>query len=166
MPDARGLGYHVSHFASHQEFGPVMRIFGLGLPELLIILAIVCILFGPVLFKKINKQVKATGKAAKKGIENGAKAAGSDVDLDRYRQKRRARQGRELPGSRRQDVRGRRGRRACQDSRQDLRFYPDNREGREVKRLMRMAMTMLVAMGMVVPMRLGRVGRRYDKLAV
>lgn len=59
-----------------------MRIFGLGLPELLIILAIVCILFGPVLFKKINKQVKATGKAAKKGIENGAKAAGSDVDLD------------------------------------------------------------------------------------
>ena len=29
MPDARGLGYHVSHFASHQEFGPVMRIFGL-----------------------------------------------------------------------------------------------------------------------------------------
>jgi sec-independent protein translocase protein TatA len=82
MPDARGLGYHVFHFASHQEFGPVMRIFGLGLPELLIILAIVCILFGPVLFKKINKQVKATGKAAKKGIENGAKAAGSDVDLD------------------------------------------------------------------------------------
>ncbi len=59
-----------------------MRIFGLGLPELLIILAIVCILFGPVLFKKINQQVKATGKAAKKGIENGAKAAGSDVDLD------------------------------------------------------------------------------------
>lgn len=59
-----------------------MRIFGLGLPELLIILAIVCILFGPVLFKKINKQVKATGKAAKKGIENGAKAAGRDVDLD------------------------------------------------------------------------------------
>ena len=59
-----------------------MRIFGLGLPELLIILAIVCILFGPVLFKKINKQVKATGKAAKKGIENGAKAASSDVDLD------------------------------------------------------------------------------------
>ena len=59
-----------------------MRIFGLGLPELLIILAIVCILFGPILFKKINKQVKATGKAAKKGIENGAKAAGSDVDLN------------------------------------------------------------------------------------
>ena len=59
-----------------------MRIFGLGLPELLIILAIVCILFGPILFKKINKQVKATGKAAKKGIENGAKAAGSEVDLD------------------------------------------------------------------------------------
>ena len=59
-----------------------MRIFGLGLPELLIILAIICILFGPALFKKLNKQVKETGKAAKKGIENGAKAAGTDVDLD------------------------------------------------------------------------------------
>lgn len=59
-----------------------MRIFGLGLPELLIILAIICILFGPALFKKLNKQVKETGKAAKKGIENGAKAAGADVDLD------------------------------------------------------------------------------------
>lgn len=76
------MGYHVSHSASFKSLERVMRIFGLGLPELLIILAIVCILFGPVLFKKLNKQVKATGKAAKKGIENGAKAAGSDVDLD------------------------------------------------------------------------------------
>ena len=82
MSDAGGLGYHVSHFASIKSLEPVMRIFGLGLPELLIILAIVCILFGPVLFKKLNKQVKETGKAAKKGIENGAKAAGSNVDLD------------------------------------------------------------------------------------
>ena len=59
-----------------------MRIFGMGIPELLIILVIVCVLFGPVLFKKLNKQVKATGKAAKKSIEHGAKAAGKDVDLD------------------------------------------------------------------------------------
>lgn len=59
-----------------------MRIFGMGLPEILIIIAIICILFGPALFKKLNKQVKETGKAAKKGIENGAKAAGTDVDLD------------------------------------------------------------------------------------
>ena len=82
MSVASGLRYHVSHFASIKSLEPVRRIFGLGLPELLIILAIVCILFGPVLFKKLNKQVKETGKAAKKGIENGAKAAGSDVDLD------------------------------------------------------------------------------------
>lgn len=59
-----------------------MRIFGLGLPELIIIVLIVCVLFGPVLFKKLNKQVRATGKAAKKSIEGGAKAAGKDVDLD------------------------------------------------------------------------------------
>ena len=80
MPAAWGIMCPTSQAIKSLE--PVMRIFGLGLPELLIILAIVCILFGPVLFKKINKQVKATGKAAKKGIENGAKAAGSDVDLD------------------------------------------------------------------------------------
>ena len=59
-----------------------MRIFGMGVPELLIILAIICVLFGPVLFKKLGKQVKATGKAAKKGIENGAHAAGKDIDFD------------------------------------------------------------------------------------
>ncbi len=54
----------------------------MGLPELIIILLIVCVLFGPVLFKKLNKQAKATAKAAKKGIEGGAKAAGKDVNLD------------------------------------------------------------------------------------
>lgn len=59
-----------------------MRIFGLSIPELIIIIAIICVLFGPMLFKKINKQVKDTSKAAKKGIENGAKAAGADVDLN------------------------------------------------------------------------------------
>lgn len=59
-----------------------MRIFGMGPVELIIIVLIICVLFGPVLFKKLNKQVKETGKAAKKGIENGAKAAGKDVDLD------------------------------------------------------------------------------------
>lgn len=59
-----------------------MRIFGMGPVELIIIVLIICVLFGPVLFKKLNKQVKATGKAAKKGIEDGARAAGKDVDLD------------------------------------------------------------------------------------
>lgn len=60
-----------------------MKLFGIiGIPELIIIVVIICVLFGPALFKKINKQVKATGKAARKGIENGTKAAGADVDLD------------------------------------------------------------------------------------
>ncbi len=59
-----------------------MRIFGLGPLELIIIIAIVCVLFGPIIFKKLNKQVKATGKAAKKGIESGAKAAGTDIKVD------------------------------------------------------------------------------------
>ena len=59
-----------------------MRIFGLGPLELIIIVVIVCVLFGPVIFKKLNKQVKATGNAAKKGIESGAKAAGKDIKVD------------------------------------------------------------------------------------
>ena len=59
-----------------------MRIFGLGLPEIIIIVLIICVLFGPVLFKKLNKQAKATAKAAKKGIEGEAQAAGTDVNLD------------------------------------------------------------------------------------
>ena len=59
-----------------------MRLFGLGPLELIIIIAIVCVLFGPIIFKKLNKQVKATGKAAKKGIESGAKAAGTDIKVD------------------------------------------------------------------------------------
>lgn len=58
-----------------------MRIFGMGIPELLIIVLIICVLFGPMLFKKINGQVKKTGSAAKKAVENGAKAAGTDADL-------------------------------------------------------------------------------------
>lgn len=78
---ARLMEYHV-HERKLEKWDFTMRIFGMGIPELLIILAIVCVLFGPVLFKKLHKQAKATGQAAKKGLENGAKAAGKDIDLD------------------------------------------------------------------------------------
>lgn len=77
------MGYHVPHASICEERpGYLMRIFGMGLPEIIIIVLIICVLFGPALFKKLNKQVKATSKAAKKGIENGAEAAGVDVDMD------------------------------------------------------------------------------------
>lgn len=57
-----------------------MRIFGMGAPELIIILVIVCVLCGPALFKKLGKRAKNVGKAAVKGIETGATNAGVDVD--------------------------------------------------------------------------------------
>lgn len=57
-----------------------MRIFGLGLPELVVILIIICVLCGPALFKKLGGRAKKVGKAAVKGIETGATNAGVDVD--------------------------------------------------------------------------------------
>ncbi len=57
-----------------------MRIFGLGLPELVVILVIICVLCGPALFKKLGGRAKKVGKAAVKGIETGATNAGVDVD--------------------------------------------------------------------------------------
>ena len=57
-----------------------MRIFGLGMPELIVILLIICVLCGPALFKSLGKRAKAGGQAASKGIEDGAKGAGVDVD--------------------------------------------------------------------------------------
>lgn len=57
-----------------------MRIFGLGMPELIIILVIIVVLCGPALFKKIGKRTKTVAKAAKAGLEDGAKNAGVDVE--------------------------------------------------------------------------------------
>lgn len=57
-----------------------MRIFGLGMPELIIILVIIIVLCGPALFKKLGKRTKKVAKAAKAGLEDGATNAGVDVE--------------------------------------------------------------------------------------
>lgn len=57
-----------------------MKIFGLGMPELIIILVIIVVLCGPALFKKLGNRGKKMVNAAKTGIEDGAKTAGVDVD--------------------------------------------------------------------------------------
>ena len=48
--------------------------------EIIIIIVIIAVLFGPGIFKKFGKRIKQTGKAAQKGLESGAKNAGVDVD--------------------------------------------------------------------------------------
>lgn len=57
-----------------------MKIFGLGMPELIIILVIIVVLCGPALFKKLGSRTKKVAKAAKVGIEDGATKAGVDVE--------------------------------------------------------------------------------------
>jgi sec-independent protein translocase protein TatA len=59
-----------------------LTIFGIGIPELIIIIVVILLIFGPGLFKKLGKRGKETFDAAKKGIEEGAKENGKDVDLD------------------------------------------------------------------------------------
>ncbi len=43
-----------------------MKIFGLGLPELLIILAVILVIFGPTIIKRLQGSGKAARDAAKK----------------------------------------------------------------------------------------------------
>lgn len=57
-----------------------VRIFGLGMPELVIIVVIIVVLCGPVLFKKLGGRTKKVAKAAKAGLESGATNAGVDVE--------------------------------------------------------------------------------------
>ena len=59
-----------------------MHIGPLGLPEIIIIVIVIALIFGPNLFKKVGKRLKKTGEAAKKGIEAGAKENGHDIKLD------------------------------------------------------------------------------------
>lgn len=48
--------------------------------EIVIVIVIIAVLFGPGIFKKFGKRIKQTGKAAQKGLESGAKNAGVDVE--------------------------------------------------------------------------------------
>ncbi|MCD8199960.1 MAG: hypothetical protein LUD25_03230 [Coriobacteriaceae bacterium] len=57
-----------------------MKIFGLGIPELIIILVIIVVLCGPALFSRLRKRTDSAVKGAKQGIEAGKQAA--DVKPD------------------------------------------------------------------------------------
>ncbi len=57
-----------------------MKIFGLGIPELVIILVIIVVLLGPTLFTRLRKRTDSAVKGAKEGIEAGKEAA--DVKPD------------------------------------------------------------------------------------
>lgn len=59
-----------------------MRFGPLGPLELLIIIVIIAIIFGPSLFKKFGKRVKQTAEGAKEGIEAGARENGKDLRLE------------------------------------------------------------------------------------
>lgn len=59
-----------------------MRIGPFGIVEILIIVLIIAVIFGPSLFKKFGKRVKKTAESAKEGIEAGARENGSDLKLD------------------------------------------------------------------------------------
>ena len=59
-----------------------MHIGPLGLPEIIIIVVIIAVIFGPNLFVKLGKRAKKTLEGAKMGIEEGAKENGKDLKLD------------------------------------------------------------------------------------
>ena len=70
----------------HKAFAGVgkettMKLFGIiGVWELAIVIVIIAVIFGPAIFVKAHKRMKKTGQAAKKGLREGAKKAGIDVD--------------------------------------------------------------------------------------
>lgn len=57
-----------------------MSIFGMGVPELLVILAIALLLFGPKNLPKLGKSLGATVKSIREGMDEGeGKAKDADV---------------------------------------------------------------------------------------
>lgn len=56
-----------------------MSIFGMGVPELLVILAIALLLFGPKNLPKLGKSLGATVKSIREGMDEGE---GKDKDAD------------------------------------------------------------------------------------
>ena len=66
-----------------------MKIFGLGMPELLIILAIVCLLFGPKYLPKLGKALGKTVSALREGLNNGKTEAQADEPEEEPEPKRR-----------------------------------------------------------------------------
>jgi len=57
-----------------------MSIFGMGVPELLVILAIALLLFGPKNLPKLGKSLGATVKSIREGMDEGeGKAKDTDV---------------------------------------------------------------------------------------
>lgn len=59
-----------------------MRIFGLGIPELLVILAIILLIFGPKNLPKLGSALGKTVKSLREGMGAGKKEAQGDSSVE------------------------------------------------------------------------------------